>query len=75
MIAEWVVIGILLALLIAQQVQIQKLINKIMSRNYQEYAQGLRLKKPINAPKVSKVEPFDPIAESNAANANRMFAL
>jgi len=72
--AEWIVIGILLSLLIAQQVQIQKLMNKLMSRNYQDYAQSLRLKKPTNA---SKAPPssavFDPIAERNAREANNLF--
>lgn len=72
--AEWVVIGILVSLLIAQQVQIQKLMNKLMSRNYQEYAQSLRLKKPSNASKASPSGAvFDPIAERNATEANKLF--
>lgn len=73
--AEWVVIGILVSLLIAQQVQIQKLMNKLMSRNYQEYAQSLRLKKPSNVSKTSgpATAVFDPIAERNATEANKLF--
>lgn len=74
--AEWIVVGILVSLLIAQQVQIQKLMNKLMSRNYQEYAQSLRLKKPSNVSKTpgpATTAVFDPIAERNATEANKLF--
>lgn len=72
--AEWFVIGILTALLIAQQVQIQKLMNKLMSRNFNDYVQSSGLKKPVNESKVSADgEIFDPIAEKHAQEANSLF--
>ncbi len=72
--AEWIVIGILMSLLIAQQVHIQKLMNKLMSRNYQEYEQSRRLRKPRNESKTPQSSAvFDPIAEANAREANKLF--
>lgn len=71
--AEWVLIGILVTLILWQQVQIQKLLNKLMSRDYSDYAQGERLKKPPTAPKIpAKAATFDPIAERNAREANNL---
>lgn len=73
--AEWVIIGIQCTLIIWQQVQIQKLLNKLMSRNYQEYAQGERQRKPLNASTTSRRDVVDPIAEKNARDANNLFVI
>lgn len=71
---EWFLIGIMVILLIAQQVQITKLINKLMSRNYSDYAQGVRLNKPNNASRTTRSSAvLDPIAERNASEANKLF--
>lgn len=67
-------IGILVSLIIWQQVQIQRLISKLMSRNYQDFATGERLKRPTNAKKTPPSGAvFDPIAEQNAEKANAFF--
>ncbi len=64
-----------MSLLIAQQVQIQKLMNKLMSRNYAEYAAGERLRKPTNVPRRPLSSAIlDPIAERNASEANKLLA-
>ena len=49
------------------------LVNRLMSRNYQEYVQGERLKKSINVSPRPKVALVDPIAEDNASKANSLF--
>ncbi len=80
MIAEWFIIGILVALLVFQQgfwsFHMNKLMNKFMSRNYQDYIQGERLRKPTNVSKTTRNSAvIDPIAERNASEANRLLAL
>lgn len=80
MTAEWFIIGILLSLLIFQQgfwsFHMNKLMNKLMSRNYQDYIQGERLRKPTNVSKTPRNSAvIDPIAERNASEANRLLAL
>lgn len=72
--AEWLIIGIMTTLMIWQQVQIQKLLNKLMSRNYQDFAQGERSRKPLNASTTSRRDVVDPIAEKNARDANNLIA-
>lgn len=77
---EWLIIGILISLLIAQQgfwmYHSSKLMNKIMSRNYADYAQSERLRKPTNVSKTMRPSAvFDPIAERNADAANKLLAL
>ena len=74
--AEWVVIGILVSLVGWQQVQIQKLVNKLMSRNYQDFAQGERQRRPLNASTNSRrLDVVDPIAEKNAREATSLFTV
>ena len=76
---EWIVIGILVTLLLAQQAYwsliVFKLNDKLMSRNYLEYAQGERIKKPLKVAPFEPGEPAldDPIARENAKRANSLF--
>lgn len=72
---EWFLVGVLLVIILFQGVMIHKLVNKVMSRNYQEYVNSERLKKPTNVSKTTpKSAVFDPIAERNASDANRLLA-
>ncbi len=50
-----------------------RLTDRLMSRNYQEFVQGERLKKPTNVSARPKVALVDPIAEDNASKANKLF--
>ncbi len=50
-----------------------RLVDRLMSRNYQEFVQGERLKKPTNVSARPKVALVDPIAEDNASKANSLF--
>lgn len=75
---EHFIIGILVALIIGLQgfwmFIVFRLNDRLMSRNYQDFATGERLKKPTNASKASqKSAVFDPIAEQNAEKANAFF--
>jgi hypothetical protein len=76
---EWFLVGILVILLIAQQgfwmYHSSKLMNKIMSRNYNDFVQGERLRKPTNVSRPAPSAILDPIAERNARDANRLLAL
>lgn len=74
---EHFIIGILVALVIGLQgfwmFVVFRLNDRLMSRNYQDFATGERLKKPINAKKTPPSAVFDPIAEQNAEKANAFF--
>jgi hypothetical protein len=75
---EYFIIGILVTLLLAQHAfymfTVFQLTNRLMSRNYQDFATGERLKKPTNASKTPpKGAVFDPIAEKHAKEANSLF--
>lgn len=50
-----------------------RLENKLMSRNYTEFVQTERLKKPPIASTKPHVALVDPIAEENAKRANSLF--
>ena len=50
-----------------------RLTDRLMSRNYQEFVQGERLRKPTNVSAKPKVVLVDPIAEDNASKANSLF--
>ena len=50
-----------------------RLVDRLMSRNYQEFVQGERLRKPTNVSPKPKVALVDPIAEDNARQANSLF--
>jgi hypothetical protein len=50
-----------------------RLINRVMSRNYQEFLSGERQKKPTNVSARPQVALVDPIAENNARMANSLF--
>ncbi len=74
---EYFIIGILVVLLLGQQAfwmhAVFQLQNRLMSRNYQDYATGERLRKPTNASKQpQKSAVFDPIAEEHARKANQV---
>ena len=50
--------------------------DRLMSRDFNDFAQGERLKKPTNvsrAPRSGAV--FDPIAENHAKEANKLFSM
>ncbi len=72
-------IGVLVALLIGQQgfwfYIVFKLNDRLMSRDFTEYAQGERIKKPRPVPKASIDAAFDPDAERMAREANQVFSL
>lgn len=74
---EWFIVGILVALLIGQQAYwsfiCHKLVDKLMSRNYQEFAISSRKPEPLRS--ISSDDLKDPIAEENAEKANAMFGL
>lgn len=73
------VIGILVALLIGQQgfwfYIVFKLNDRLMSRDYTEYAQGERTKKPRPVPRAPNDAALDPDSERMAREANRVFSL
>lgn len=72
---EYFIIGILVSLLIGQQAYWSficfKLTDKLMSRNYQEYATYAR--KPDKV--IEQVDQYDPAMDEQAKKANAIFGL
>lgn len=77
--ASLFVIGILVALLIGQQgfwfYIVFKLNDRLMSRNYSDYAQGERIRRPRPASKAPDDAALDSESERMAREANRVFSL
>lgn len=68
---------IMSGLVIAQQIYwsrvVSELTSKLMSKDYQEFAQAEAIKKPRIASVVSNDAAIDPIAQENAERANSFF--
>lgn len=64
---------LLLATNVYWSLVVYKLNDRLMSRNYLEFVQGERLKKPTNVSAKPKVALVDPIAEEHAKRANSLF--
>lgn len=74
---EYFIIGILVALIVGQNIFWShiclKLTNRIMSRNYMEVLQGER--KPINDAPMIAEDDADPIAERQAMELNSIMGV
>ncbi len=76
--AEWFVVGILVVLLLGQQVYwsfiVYKLNDRLMSRDFSEFTRGEKTRKVLKIAPAPPDEPagVDPIAEENARRANSL---
>jgi len=73
---SWFVTGILVVLLLGQQVYwsfiVFKLNDRIMARSYGEYTQAQKSLKTSSQPRQPRAAVADPIAEENAQRANSL---